>query len=275
LPRYGRNGEEIGFDRQDFVPALWDRTMGLMSGYLLTDTATSLREEGCYSVAAYVGMDQNDNIFLLDLRVGHMTPQEFIDEFLDVLQTWQKRVNHVGEVWETISLTTVFQVPIEMEARRLGVRLNPIEVPRANVAHKKARIQRLLPMFQQRKFRVVDTVPQTYKDASGQHTLWNPTGHADSRTGMRLPSGELVSEFTRLGSPSVKDDIADALALLMEVDRRGARRLLQFRNPKPVNYERAGLTTENYNGTTDATSDPGLLSEDWWSETIRRTNMRS
>jgi hypothetical protein len=259
------------FQRAHFVPQKWDRTLAICSGYLLTDTATSQREEACYSVVAYVGIDQSKTHYLMDLRVGHFTVDEYVHRFIEVLEKWQTRVNHIGEVWEGTALTTVFQYPIEMFARVRNLKLNSIVVPRSGAQSKFSRVDRLVGIFGKGRFRVCDTVPRTFVDVTGEKELWNPLGHKDPHTQIAAPSGELVNEFLRLRQPGTKTDIADALALIMEIDRSTEREIIRFRKPPSELIERAGLT-DGYQSRepSDSYEPRGSYADNWWQQTTSR-----
>lgn len=260
------------FLRSYFKPARWESSMHTLTGYLLTDTATSQQEEGCYSVLAYVGLDVNHTIYLLDLEVGHWRPEEFVRRFADMLERWKQRVEHRGEAWERISLSTVFQAMLDMQARITGLKLNPIEFSRANNKSKFSRIEKLEQPLRTGKFRVVDTVPRSFMDLDGEKVLWNPRSFMDKDEtsdtfGEWQPGGELVDEFLRLRVVGQKVDIADALALVMETGREG-KLMLKPQPPGRRALERAGLTVEaprNYEPQPDEQPFGG----DWFDRTSR------
>lgn len=261
------SGRGSVFRRHFFRQLNWGPDMEALSGYLLTDTATSQEKEGCHSVIAYVGLDKVDNLYLLDLRVSHWQPGEFVNVFFDVLETWKDKVNHCGEVWEEISLTTVFNYALESDSRARKTRLNRILVPRTNVKRKDERILRLHAPMYHSHFWVVNTVPRTYDDVDGVHELWNPDGHYDGWTKTNQPSGELVDQFIRLGTHPRKD-IADTLAMVLEnrKGRRGmVRRVCSYRpwNPKPAK----SLTQTRTDVYRAAHSGPDPT--DWW-DTVTR-----
>lgn len=260
------------FLRTYFKPVAWDQTMHTLNGWLLTDTATSELESGCYSVLAYVGLDISSTIYLLDLEVGHWRPNEFVNRAADMLEKWQAKVTHRGECWERISLSTVFQALLDAKVRISGIKLNPIEFSRANAKSKLSRIEKLEQPMRLGKFRVVSTVPRTFYDLNGEQVLWNPRALLDTEDtsntyGDWLPGGELVEEFLRLRVVGQKIDIADALALAMETNRDG-KPMLKPQPPTQKALERAGLTLPARNSYEPA-RDEHAPDGDWFERTSR------
>jgi len=253
--RYG-----TAFERKHFQPLGWGADMASLSGYLVTDTATSQEDEGCYSVIGYVGIDGSDNLYLLDLRVGHWSPDDFKDHFFAVLEEWQDKVNHCGECWEKIALTTVFISAIQDDSRARKTRLRTIEMKRPSRSHKSARILRLHPHLRNRRFWVVDTVPKTFVDIDGTKSLWDPEGFFDQQLKQWVGSGELVDEFIK---PGAKKDIPDALAMILETERIGRdrhRRLCAFRPYTP--RRKTGLTEAR--ASAYHTDQYPSSAVDWW-----------
>jgi len=221
LNRIMAGGSQL-FTRSQFKHCKWDPWMRHLSTYVLTDTATSEREEGCYSVVACVGIDSQNRAYLLDLRVGHWLPSEFVSQFFDVLEIWNRKTVMKGDVWEEVSLVRVFRTMIEEEARKRQVRLNTIDVKRgANDLSKHQRIQSLQGRFENGNFIVVDTVPTNFHDLGEERLLFDPEGVAGEGE-TRLPDGELVREFIFFPKYA-KKDIADALADIDYYDRKGQR----------------------------------------------------
>lgn len=259
------------FRREMFkVTSLSEDQLRPMSGYLLTDTATSMKEDGCYSVCAYVAVDEVENYYLLDLRVGHWRPAEFVNAYFSVLQNWQKRVNHIGEVWESISLTSVFKTLLEVDARHSRTKSRILEVPRSgsDVLQKTARILRLETMLRTGHFFVVaENIPVRFTDLESEKELFNPEGYVDKKTGVPLPSGELVDEFLRLNAKGQKKDIADALALMMEHDRHTDRRICVFRKPPASLYANQMDLTDR--GLTGHNQERPGSAESWWDRTLK------
>lgn len=263
-------GQEESFKREHFKPVRWSAEMKGLSGYLLTDTATSEKEEGCYSVIAYCGIDEHDQFYLLDLRVGHWRPTQFVDQFFDVLEKWSRRVNHIAEVWEKISLVQVFKAMIEADSRSKKVRLHTIEVPRFSGDRKMARIHTMeRPMMQGRFYVLTPSnleqlgVPKYFDDVDGPKLLWDPNGFRDPRTGIRYPAGELVDEYVRVGAHP-KCDIADALSLVSDYSVRSGRRICNYK--RPIQVQRTGPLPVL--GDLSQTAPSVVESSDWWQATL-------
>jgi len=258
------------FQRKFFKPLRWGDDLKTLSGYLLTDTATGMQPGSCYSVLAYVGLDPQDNIYLLDLDVGHWDETEFCDHFFDMLEKWQGKCNHCGEAWEAIALAQVYRHQMEKDSRARKLRLRVIEMARPPQSHKDARIQRLQPTMKSGNFYVVSTVPKTFMDLDGQKVLWDPAGHYDPQTKAMLPAGELVDEFVK---GTGKRDIADTLAMILEYDkgRRGSKRLCVYKPYRPKEPQRS-LTQQRADDYHEAHY-PTSSSEEWWDKTLREHNL--
>lgn len=265
-----------GFKREYFKYLRWDESMAGLSGYLVTDTASSMEPGSCYSVVGYVGLDKADNIYILDMRVGHWNEGEFTDHFFEVLEEWQPRVNHCGECWEAVALATSYRGHIENDSRARRTKLRTIEMKRPSTSVKNGRILRFLPRMQRGEFYVVDTVPKMFADINGERTLFDPTGHWDGTASAWKPGGELVDEFIR---ETAKKDIPDALAMILEYAKlRGGRhkRLCTYKpgravpdqtsltGGRPVVYDSA----EPLRGAFGPVYEPG--SSEWWERTIAR-----
>ena len=256
------------FRRWMFKPINWKHDMEGLSGFLLTDTATSQEDEGCHSVVAYIGLDSADNYYVLDVRAGHWSPHEFVEQFFDVLEHWQQRVNHVGEVWEDISLTTVFNYAIEQNSRSRRTKLRPISIKRYASKAKKARIMRLHGPMSEGKFFVCNTVPRTFDDNTGTHPMFDPEGFFDPKAKIKQPSGELVNQFVKLGSYG-KMDIADALAMALEYEKKKNRALKRYCQYRPYTggrrrNRRGGIPqqrADDYHQRTYGQDAPG---KGWW-----------
>ena len=264
------------FHRWMFQPIAWGRDMAQLSGYVLTDTAVSMLDSGCYSVIAYLGMDAVDNLYLLDLRVGHWDPRTFVETFFEVLETWQPKVNHIGEVWEDIALATSFEFAIQDKSKNKKLRLNPIRIKRANADRKSMRILRMHAPMYDRKFHVVNTVPRVFDDLDGKRMLWDPDGFVDARQqGVKQPGGELVDEFVRFQASGVKNDIADALAMALEFEKDGSRmrRYCQYRprrTPPPESLTQQRV--DAYRAVHYPQSQG--QGQSWWENTIREQRGR-
>ena len=256
------------FRREDFRFVKWDHTMEALTGYLLTDTATSKRKEGCYSVVAYVGLDAHDHIYVLDCRLGHWDQNDFVENFFSVLELWQQRVNHAGECWEKAQLADVYMDAVMNDSRSRKIRVHPITMSRgAQSDSKPNRILRLQHPMRNRRFWVVDTIPKTFDDIDGPKELWNPTGYYDSRTKRQLPSGELVEEFLR---KSAKKDVADTLAMILEyqsVRGRKPQRICSYREYRPKERP-LPLTEQRIEVYRSAEYSQEPTGSNWWDQVL-------
>ncbi|MEK9811333.1 MAG: hypothetical protein VW362_12850, partial [Candidatus Nanopelagicales bacterium] len=162
------------FHREWFRTMEWKDWMSHLSGYILTDTATSEQDDGCHSVIALVGLDNKGNAYLLDMRVGHWHPNTFVSEFFDVLEKWDERIKIKAQLMEKISLTRVFKSMLAEEAVNRQVRLNVVDIPRGiDDKSKDQRIQGLSGRMNDGRFIVVDTVPTRFHDLGKEVLLWD------------------------------------------------------------------------------------------------------
>lgn len=256
------------FQRRYFKSVQWGEDMRELSGYLLTDTAISDKEESCYSVVAYVGIDAGDNLYLLDLRIGHWDPTEFVNNFFACLEEWQQRTNHCGECWEDVALASAYRDSIENDARARRTRLRTIEQRRPPSSQKRGRIMRLQPVMANGRFWVVDTVPRTFVDVDGEKELWNPKGFFNARVKAYEPSGELIDEFLR---PTAKKDIPDTLAMVLEHEKTktGHHKRMCFYKPwRPKDGARS-LTQRRQDAYHRAEYQQEPRG-DWWEDTLNR-----
>lgn len=183
-----------------------------LSGYLLVDSATAVNKNACHTAMIYVGLDERRNIYVLDMRVGRWHPSEVVQNFFEMLATWQHLTNHQAETMEVTSANQVYMSNISYEAAARGVRVNVITLTRHGLADSKnARIRRMEVPFRGRRIYVADTVPRFYKDLDGEKLLWNPEGHYDAKSHSYMPDGEFVNQFLRLGVSS-RRDLADAFS---------------------------------------------------------------
>lgn len=253
------------FTREAFKYIKWNPIMAGFTGYLLTDTATSVKDEGCHSVIAYALLDKADNCYIADLRIGHWRPPEFVDQFFEVLEKWQDRVNHAGEVWEDISLVQVFLATIQADSRSRRTRLRTIQIPRAGSADSKhRRILAMEPVFRRGSFHVLDTTPRTYIDLEGERDLFKPDGYRDPRTNMILPSGELVRQFVEYRPKAAKQDVPDCIAMLYETAKKDNARYCKFKSylVGKAQKELAERLSMDTMGRTPTLAEPA--SRDWW-----------
>ena len=255
------------FAREQFRSLAWGSDMDGLTGYLLTDTAISKKDEACFSVVAYVGLDAHDNYYLLDLRIGRWSGSDFMDHFFALMEKWQYKVNHAGECWEEAQLAMAYQENVDTEARRRRVKLNPILFPRNAGTRKTNRIMRLQPVLNGKRFFVVDTVPRSYTDSDGERELWNPTGFYDARTKKFLPSGEMIEQFLKA---TAKKDIPDTLAMAMEYKKTkyGMKRFCPYKPYKPRPRPGEGPPLTEQRRITYHRAEYQSQSGDWWDKTL-------
>lgn len=233
-----------------------------MSGYILTDTAVSEREEGCYNVIAYGCLDEADNFYLLDMRVGHWHIKQFEEHFFEMLTYWSSKTNHRAEVFEKIAYNVALCAGIEREASRRGIRTHIVHSSRkSSDQSKNQRIMRLQSRFQNGKFYVADSVPRFYTDIekTGIQTLYDPEKY-QKNTEMPLPDGELVLEFINFPRWP-KKDIPDALA---DIDERlqDGKKLCPWVSPRVTSTHRQLRRTTGYERDYSRTGS-------WWDQTYR------
>lgn len=259
------------FRREHFRTIHYRRTdFANMTGYLLVDVATSLRDEACHSALAYVAVDASDNIYLLDIRLGHMRPTDLQNEYCAMLIRWQNSLNHGGEIWENVGISQAMVDFVRREAGRIGIETNIIMASRSGANNKRARIRTMHGHMETNRFRVADSVPRYYTDNGEELELFNPRGHLDSIEKRELPSGELVNQFLYLNNDNQKVDLADAIAMAVEIDRKTGRRycrhlpLADYTNGQTVD----GLTQPHGDRYTQS---PFLntthhATESWWDQ---------
>ena len=238
---------EQQFTRQQFrVMRRYEPWLDDCRGYILTDTATSVSDQACYSVAALVLLDFRDNAYLVDLRVGRMKPWEFVGEFVDLVEKWSPRIMINGATFEKIGLNDTYQAMITEELRKRGRSIRIIGISRGTADDKKERrISRVQGRFSSGRFWVVDDPSiRTYLDLGQSLVLFDPEGYKDE-DGIPWPDGELVKEFVffpRYG----RNDIADAIADIDATDAQGKR----YCAPAPKSFE----TEERYKRLQGVTS---------------------
>lgn len=229
------------FKREQFQSVPWTDNLKNLTGYLLTDVASSDKDEACRSVLAYVGLDERLRAYLLDLQTGHWQISEFIDRFFQMRMRWTGKVCHQAEIMEQAPQNLTYRAFLDKKARELKLHLN-LTQPVRNMKgsnSKGMRILRLQPRFAAREFFVCETVPKTFVDLGKHKELWNPDGFINT-DGMTSPSGKLVDEFVRFHPLKRTDvDIPDAIAAIDEVDPRTGERLCFYRKPAGL-----GLTAE-------------------------------
>ena len=217
-------GLRAHFTRTQFQPATWQEKVHKdLTGYLLTDTAPSGSTKGDLNVLFYVGVDERNHVYMLDLEVGFWQMYEFCDKFLNMLQRWASKVNHRHELWEKghNHLSYLQHISVQAEARK--IRISPVaETRNQSIAGKDIRIMATSVRFQAGEVFVMDTMPKTWNAGTETRELWNPYGEQDVQTKVRLPSGDLVQQFIRFPTHARKD-IPDAFALVNTLDSETKR----------------------------------------------------
>ena len=209
------------FRRKQFVCRRWEEWMKNLSCYVLTDTAVSLKDEGCHSTFWLVGLDSQDNAYVLDGDVGHWDPVQFTNNLCDFQEMWESRVTIKKTLLEKVTMNQVFKPMLTEEARRRRLRLNLVDVPRgASDDSKHQRISRMSGRFNRGAITWVSTIRKTYQDLGKVEILFDPEGYG--RGSGVLPDGETVRQFVRFPSYG-KRDIADCLADMDAVDAKGRR----------------------------------------------------
>ena len=160
---------------------------------------------------------------LLHVPLGQWDPTETIRNYVGMLQKWQGRCYHRGELMEKTDANYVFDTTFKEAALRAGIQhqLRFIRRPLDSV-NKEKRIRGLAPRFRDGRFFVNSTVPRTFMTQRGEMVLWDPEGWKDEQTGMRLPGGFLVDCFTGFPASSQRD-IPDAISDMDRNDEHGYR----------------------------------------------------
>ena len=215
------SGMTQAFQRHHFRPESWDENRHRdLTGYLLTDVAPSGSPKGDFNGLAYVGIDDRNHVYLLDLEVGYWKMYEFCRRYTEMLGRWTNRVNHRAELWEdSPSFHSYFQ-HLLIEGNKKG--LKPcVERARRTQGDKSKdeRIAGLQVRFQANEFHVVDTVPRAWSNGTEWKALWNPEGYRENPDKPPLPAGDLVEWFVRFPHHQ-KKDVPDCLALVDATDRK-------------------------------------------------------
>ena len=220
------------FQRTQFRSGAWRNSEhSQLTGYLLTDVAPSGSAKGDFNVLCYVGIDDRENVKILDLEIGYWKMAEFCKYYLAMLDRWSSKVRHRAEVWEdSPSFHSYFQF-LQIRCKESGQRLNVERVKRNQ--HEKSKDDRIAGLalrFQALEVEVLDTVPRFWNTGTEVRTLWDPEGEVDSVTKSVLPGGDLVEWFVRFPHHS-KKDVPDALALVDATDRKTEARICFWIRP--------------------------------------------
>lgn len=225
-------GLHSAFKRTHFQGINWRADMKSMTGYLLTDVATSLSKDSCLNVLMYVGINERNHVVILDLQIGRWEMMNFCDRFMKMRAYWATKVNHHAELMEVTSANQGYNAYLRQMARDQNVRLNIIHIARNSSAkNKDMRILGTQVRFQAKEVFVLnDLAARTTILNDDVKQLWSPDGHQEVGSNARLPDGELVMQFIRHPFHKLKD-IPDTFALVDEIDRETGRLVCFYRQP--------------------------------------------
>lgn len=275
------SGLKQKFQRTHFHPCAWrDDEHQDLSGYLLTDIAPSGSEGGDLNVLMYVGFDERNRVYLLDLQMGFWLMYEFCERAVSMLQKWQAKVNHRRELWEKSLSFHGYQQHMHVLAKQKHVRLDSyVENRNQTVLPKDERISSLGARFQTGEVNVMDTLPRTWNAGTQTRSLWmpeDPECHDDA--GRPLPGGDLVEQFIRFPHHT-KKDIPDTLSLINSIDKATQALVCSWARPSHHRISdavrrkrvrepaRSNATDQNRDG-----SEPRLGSADRFYARQRRSN---
>lgn len=228
-------GMTEAFERTQFQPISWRECKKRnLTGYLLNDKAPSGSDRGDFNVLAYVGIDERQRVHLLDLQIGHWKMYEFCEKYLEMLDKWSGQVTHRCEVWEEDPSYHSYKQHLEITGRARGRSIR-VENQKRN-QHEKSKRDRIAGLalrFQSLEFFVCDTVPHLWNTGKDLLPLWEPEGHVERGSDLRLPSGDLVTWFTQFpGHP--KKDVPDCLALVDAINRATQTRVCYWVRPSNI-----------------------------------------
>lgn len=225
-------GFNEAFQRHQFQPEQWnDEQHSQLTGYLLTDIAPSGSPRGDFNVLLYVGIDDRNRVYLLDLEIGHWKMYEFCERYLAMLQRWSAKVTHRCELMEDSLNYHSYSQHLHARGRERGIRIN-IETQKRNQHEKDkdSRIAGLQYRFQAHEVFVMNTIPRAWNTGTEVRELWNAEGYHDPVKGVDLPGGDLVDWFVRFPNHQ-KKDVPDTLALVDAVDRKTQTRICYHVRP--------------------------------------------
>lgn len=209
------------FTRADFPVEPYDDRFRIMNCYVMTDTAVSDHNRACMSALALVAIDSNDVAYILDANVGFWSPQLFLENFLEMFQSWAPRVRIVGVVMELNAANRVYRTMIEGEMGRRNLSARWILTPRNARMDKGTRIKSLLPRVHSRRLRFVDSIRQHYRGSGGDaKTMFSP--HGVQVDGKHLPGGEIVEQIINWRDTDYYDGICDFPDALGDLDLQKA-----------------------------------------------------
>lgn len=235
-------GLHSSFKRNQFHGFNWKQEHRGLTGYLLTDVATSSSKDSCLNVLMEVGVDERQRVFVLDMAIGKWPMVEFCERFMKMRAEWSGRVNHQAELLEVTSANQGYRQHLAQMAKDQGTRLNIIAIARnASTKNKDVRILGTQVRFQSREVFINNELAgRTWIHNNEAKTIWDPEGFIDPQTGQRLPDGELVQEFIRHPFHKLKD-IPDTFAMVDEMDKETGRLVCFYRKPHRQDIPDANL----------------------------------
>lgn len=114
-----------------------------MTRFTAVDPAISLKERADYTAIVTIGVDQFENIYILEIKRGHFSEKRIADELFLTYQKWRP----ISIIMETVAFQKVLQHFIESEMRNRGVRLPIEEVIPESSETKEKRIRSLQPYY--------------------------------------------------------------------------------------------------------------------------------
>lgn len=209
------------FRREQIQCCRWAPWMSQLSGYILTDFATTAKEEACFTVLLVIALDHTRRGYLLDAWIGKQPITRGIDQLVSMYQGWSEKLPIHGITFEDISLSRAVRPVLDERLRAKQLRMNIISIQRGSSdPSKEQRINALASRFQQgRIWFVIDTISRSYEDR-GPRMLFDPIGYRESPGAPATPDGELVLQLVRYPSYPFRD-IPDAMADIDAMDRDG------------------------------------------------------
>jgi len=176
-------------DYRYYSPSRVDELAGVCNVYAVLDPASSTKGTSCLRAVDIVGVDSNNNWFILDVRYGRWDSAQMMDVIFEVVKKWNLRDFHIekGHYQQVIGpfLTK------EMKKRNVFFNVEPLE--HGKVGTKLERIKMLQPRFK-------------------AHSIYFPD------EAEWLP--ELKSELAGVTKDAIKSqyiDVVDALAMVEQI----------------------------------------------------------
>lgn len=130
-------------DYRYYSPNRVDELASVCNVYAVLDPASSTKKTSCLRAVDVVGVDTNNNWFILDIRYGRWNSAEMMDVIFDVVKRWGLRDFHIEKgVYEQVIEPFL---TIEMKRKNVFFNVEPLE--HATVGSKLERIKMLQPRF--------------------------------------------------------------------------------------------------------------------------------